>query len=415
VGILFERSQRTQTWGSLPPVPPYLGAEGDGGGSLSSSPGLALQVSAVWACQSLLANSVSMLHLDAFREGPQVPVKLPKQPQILVNPSGNMTQSQWLHQIEMSLTGRGNFFGLVSARDGYAYPTQIDPINPDRVDVRQDDDGRLLFKVRLGKGVSRDVPSADMFHILGLTEPGGVVGLSVLQMAARTISLARSAQKFSSDFFDGGGIPKAVVQSNQQIDQSQAKTIKDRLMAATRNREPITLGDGLTYTAIQVKPEEAQFLATQAYTDTQIARFFGVPPAMIGAPEGSNMTYSNREQRAIDFLTFGVGFWLRRIEDAITSILPANQFVKFDTSALLRTDVETQAKVHVQYLAGKALAPSEVREDLGRPAMTDAQKAEADLVPLTITPLGGAKALPNQPAPGQPAPVPVNDQGAPNA
>ena len=73
------------------------------------------------------------------------------------------------------------------------------------------------------------------------------------------------------------------------------------------NREPAVMGAGLRYERIQVSPEEAQFLDTQRFTVEQIARIYGVFPEMIGgATSGSNVTYANREQRAADWLTFGL-------------------------------------------------------------------------------------------------------------
>jgi HK97 family phage portal protein len=208
-----------------------------------------------------------------------------------------------------------------------------------------------------------------------------------------------SSRKFAQDFFDGGGVPKAVLQSTMDITQEQARTLKERLAAATRNREPVALGSGVEYKQISVRPDESQFLETQGANISEIARIFGVPAEMVGGKVGSSMTYSNVEQRSLDFLTYGVSMWMRRIEDAFFPLLPQPQYVQFDTSALLRTDAETQAKVRVTYVAGKVLPPSRILTEMAQPPLTDDEKAELELVPLTVTPTGMPKALPN---PGTP-------------
>lgn len=138
---------------------------------------------------------------------------------------------------------------------------------------------------------------------------------------------------------------------------------------------------------------------------------------MIGGSEGGSMTYANVEQRSLDFLVHCIQPWLQRLEQAIGAVLPAGVYVKFDTGALLRTDAETQAKVHVQLLAGKVLTPTEVRASYDLPPMTPAQKTESDMVPLSITPLGAPKGTPAlKELPGAPAPVPATDkQGASDA
>jgi HK97 family phage portal protein len=289
-------------------------------------------------------------------------------------------------------------------------------LNPDLLDVQQDQDtGKLTYKLIK---TQTEIPPDDVWHLPGLTMPGAAIGLSPITYAAATLGLDLGARQFASDFFNGGGIPKAVLESDMPVNQEQAKTLKERLMGALRAREPIVLGAGVKYTPISVRPEESQFLLTQQATATDVARFFWIPADMIDAPSGKSMTYANREQRSLDFLVYSVAHWLKRIEDSISLLLPQPQFVKFDVRELLRTDVETQAKVFIQYVAGKVYAPSEVRQKLGEPPMTPAQKQEADLVPLTITPKGEPKAMPGQvEEPGtNVAPVPVKDQqtGGPN-
>jgi HK97 family phage portal protein len=245
----------------------------------------------------------------------------------------------------------------------------------------------------------------------GMTMPGMKLGLSPISYGAATMGVDLSSRKFANDFFEGGGIPKAVLTTDQKVDQTQAKTVKDRLMAAFRGREPLVLGAGLKYEMISVKPEESQFLKTQEANVAQIARFFGVPPEMVGGSGGHSMTYANVEQRSLDFLTYSLAPWLKRVEDALSPLLPNPQYVKFRVEDLLRTDAHTRAQVDMFQIAAKVKTPTEVRDGYGLPPMTDAQKAEANMVPLGIGPLGRPTALPglNTP-PGPAAPTPPNDQ-----
>lgn len=399
-----------------PPIPPAPGVNMYGQTTLGSNPDSALMVPTVWACVGLIANAVSMLPVETFeRTASGIPNRL-DDPPLLTAPFSDMTQSEWVHMLVVSLLLRGNGIGRVIARDRLQRPTQVQLLNPDRVKIDVDPVKGTLSYTLLGP-TQIPLPTADVWHVRGLTLPGGRVGLSPISYAAAALGIDIASRQFAQDFFAGGGIPKAVITSDRDINQEQGRTIKERLLAATRNREPITLGQGLGYTAISVKPEESQFLLTQQLTVSQVARFFHVPAGMVGGSEGGSMTYANVEQRSLDFLVHCIQPWLRRLEDALSALLPANQYVRFDTGALLRTDAETQAKVHVQLLAGKVVTPTEVRASYQLPPMTPDQKAEADMVPLTITPLGGAKALPAIKTPPGPASTdPANDpQGASNA
>ncbi|GAC1610321.1 MAG: phage portal protein [Mycobacteriales bacterium] len=393
MGLFFGRETRAAApWIPEPAIPPFLGANMSGSVDVSSSPTTALTVPAVWACVSLLAGAVSSLPLETFRKSVDpVPGQVPKRitdPPLVTSPDDEMTQSEWLHMLMVSLLLRGNAIGMITARDYDLRPKSVKLLNPDDVRMSVDRAGKLIYKMGTGDVA---IPSQDVWHVRGLTLPGARIGLSPISYAAAVLGIDLSSRQFANQFFDGGGIPKAVLESDQQVTQEQARTIKDRVMATFRGRDPLVLGLGLKYTQIQVNPEEAQFLGTQQANVAQIARYFGIPAAMIDGPSGGGMTYSNTEQRGIEFLTYSLAPWLKRVEDAMFTLLPGQQYVRFNTQQLLRTDAETQAKIAVQYLAGKVLTPTEIRATLGLDPMTQKQKDEVALVPLDITAIGGAR------------------------
>jgi HK97 family phage portal protein len=306
---------------------------------------------------------------------------------LLKRPDGTMTQSAWLHMLMVSLLLRGNAFGLIDRDPRTLQPVNVHLLNPDAVNVRVDPDtGSVSYW--WAKRSNAQIPADRIWHLPGLTLPGSSVGLSPVSYAAAVLGLDLSSRQFASGFFEGGGIPKAVITSDQQVNQEQARTIKDRIMASFRGRDPLVLGLGLGYQAIQVRPEESQFLATQQANVAQICRYFGVPAAMVDGPAGGGMQYSNTEQRGIEFLTYSLAPWLRRIEDALSLVLPGTQYVQFEVKNLLRLDAETQSKVDLLDLAGKVVVPSEIRARRGLPPMTEDQLKEAAMVPLSISPLG---------------------------
>lgn len=400
-----------------PPIPPFLGADPSGSTSAASNPDGALAVPVVWACVNLLANTVSTLPLDLFRTtgGSEVPSKVTA-PKLLVSPFPGVTQSEWVHQMMVSLLLRGNYYGRITDTDvATGFPTQIQSLSPDRVRVTTDGDGMLSYKLLAASGsVWVDVPAEQIFHVRGMTLPGGVVGLSPIQYAAATIGLDISSRKFAGDFFEGGAVPKAVLTGEQRLTQEQSRTLKDRLLASLHNREPIVLGAGVSYTPIQVRPEESQFLLTQQANVSQIARYFSVPAEMVGgASTGSNITYANLGERNIHFLQFCLNFWLKRIEDAFFPLFPRSQYVKFRVEELLRVDPHTRAEVDVLMVAGKIRTPSEIRATYGAPPMTPDQLKEADMVPLKVGPMGRPAAAPavQPPADEQAPPAPPATQG----
>jgi phage portal protein BeeE len=115
---------------------------------------------------------------------------------------------------------------------------------------------------------------------------------------------------------------------------------------------------------------------------------------MVGGESGGSMTYANVEQRNIEFLTYSVAPWLKRIEDAMFPLLPGAKYVRFNTGALLRTDLATRYQAHAVGIAAKFLTPDEARAFEEMPPLTAAQKALLELVPLEVTPSGKPKSVP---------------------
>jgi HK97 family phage portal protein len=198
--------------------------------------------------------------------------------------------------------------------------------------------------------------------------PGAPYGLSPVQNARQSIAAGIAAESFGSQFFTAGGNPNAILYSESELSAEQAAGIKSAFTAATSmNREPAVMGAGLRYERIQVSPEEAQFLDTQRFTVEQIARIYGVFPEMIGgATSGSNVTYANREQRAADWLTFGLMPYLVPIEEALSSLLAPAERVRFNVDGLLRSDLSTRYNAHASAIRAGWMSVNEARaiEDL---------------------------------------------------
>lgn len=346
----------------------------------------ALQVSSVWACIRLLSDAVSMMPLHGYTMQNGIRVPTPD-PTLIVKPSADATTTEWVYMTMVSLLLRGNFYGRVTLRDSMGYPTQVEPMDPDKVNLQTDSSGRTTYSYD-----SQVIPTSEVVHIRAFRLPGRARGLSPIQYAAATINTDAAASGFGLDFFTNGAHPSGILSTATTLTQDQALTAKERFIAAVKGREPAILSGGLSYQQIQVKPEESQFLATQEYGVREIARIFGVPPEMIAANSGSSMTYANVEQRALDFLTYSVQPWLTRLEAALAQLLPGHRHVRFDTSILTRTDFLTTMQATAIGIASKQETPDEARALRDLPPLTQPQKDLLDLVPLEVTPTGRPKA-----------------------
>jgi len=344
----------------------------------------ALRLSAVWACVRLLSDTISSLPIHTYRGDEQVPT-----PKLLDEPAAGVPTHDFLYAVMQSLLLRGNAFGLITARSGAGLlPSQVELVHPDNVSVTLAPDTNAVV-YRIG-GIEFD--PADVWHVRAYAMPGTVLGLSPVSYAAESIGLGLAAQQYGAEYFSAGGVPVGTldVESDQWDD-----TANDSLTEVWRNwrrdgrrRGRVPILRGVKFNPVSINPEESQFLETQKFNVSQIARVYGVPPEMIGAEAGNSLTYANVEQRSIDFVRYCLNPWLVRLDHALGRLLPSTLSVKLNADAILRADTKSRYEAHQIALQAGFMTVDEVRE-------------LEDLPPL----------------PASPAPVstPGNGQGTPAA
>jgi HK97 family phage portal protein len=296
-------------------------------------------------------------------------------PPLLREPTIVGTVRDWVFRCMVSLLARGNAYGLVTDFTGDGFPSYVEWLHPDEVDVADNLATHRPTFLWNGKPVAFD----KLIHIPYFTVPGRVLGLSPIQAFAMTTETGLLSQTYGRDWFKNGGVPSAVLETDQDVALEQAKLIKQRFKEAAKGREPVVMGAGTKYHQISVNPAEAEYLSTLKATATQIANIYGIPPEMLGGETaGRSITYANVEQRGLDVINFGERPYLIAIEEAISKVLPEPQFVKFNVDAYNRADVKTRYEAHAIALGGSNNEPfktvDEVRELEDLPPMPESEK-----------------------------------------
>lgn len=338
----------------------------------------AMRQSAVWGALVLRANLISTLPIDVYRYVEGIQVELPKPP-ILINPGGaRVGMREWLFSTQMDLDRVGNCYGIIREIDGAGRPRRIDLVSHADVVVRVRDDV-ITYKIK-GTVYSED----EIWHERQYTIPGLVVGLSPIAYAAWSLGLWQSAVEFGMEWFGNNGqIPYGHLKNTAKIlGDGEADRAKKRYKAAVEGGDLFVTGKDWDFSSVNAPAADAKFLDAQGYSDLDAVRFFGVPGDLVDvATKGSSITYANITQRNLQFLIMNLGPAIVRREDALSRLLSAPRFVKFNTEALLRMDPETATKLLLAETGNRPItAPSEARALRNRAPFTPEQLAELELL-----------------------------------
>lgn len=348
-----------------------------------------------FASVRVLAEQVSALPMQSFRQDGDIAKKI-TDGQLVKSPSVIDRRTTWVRKAVISLASRGNAYGIITGFDGLGFATGIEWIPPSEVYV--DDLNPIAPRYYWSSTANgyHEIPRERIVHIPWFVEPGRVEGLSPITAFARSIGVGLHAQEYGASWFQNGGVPPATFKNTQKtVSTEQSEEITARLVASLRSGRPLTYGADWEFNAIEISPEEAQFIQTMKMNATQIAAIFGIPPEWVGGETGGSLTYNSPEQNSLHVYTTVLLPWLTLLEDHLSYLLPERQFVKFNPDAILRGDTKTRYEAHKVAIDAGFLTVDEVREMENRPPLPK---------PRTPKPI---------PVPG--AQVPATDPADPNA
>ncbi len=344
-----------------------------------------LQVVAVHAATALIAGIASELPAHVYRGRMQERQQLPT-PSWLEDPDGSgHGLEDWSYRVVMSWLLRGNVYGDVLQRSTAGYLQQVAVFHPDTVSGRLTSSGAPAWSTS-GREVS---DPAQFLHRRVNPIPGSLQGLSPIAYLQTTIGLQATANRFGLQWFRDGAHPNALLTNTETaLDTDQARAAKDRFLAALRGtREPVVLGKGWQYQALQIAPEESQFLQTQNWSSAECARIFGPGIAeVLGYESGGSLTYTNVQDRGVHLLTYSVGKWLRRLERLLSEFLPRPQYVRLDRDALLETSTLQRYQAYQAALSNGWRTINEVRGDEDMPPVPWGDKPLALSTPAAPAP-----------------------------
>lgn len=310
----------------------------------------ALQLTAVYACVRILAESVAGLPLHLYRykgDGKEKATDHPLYRLMYTKPNPEMTSFVFRETMMTHLLLWGNAYAQ-KIYNGRGEIIAVYPLMPNKMRVMRGADKKIVYQYTYNDddavGETRTVTLSrhEVWHIPGLGF-NGLIGFAPIAMTKNALGMAIATEEYGSKFFANGAQPSGVLEHPGTIKDVERlrQTWQSQYSGSGNAHKIAVLEEGLKYTPISIPPDQAQFLETRKFQIDEIARIFRVPPHMIGDLEKSS--FSNIEQQSIEFVKYTLNPWVSRWEQSmLCSLLTEKEqqtyFWKFNLDGLLRGD-----------------------------------------------------------------------------
>ena len=371
----------------------------------------AIQETTYFTCLKILSETMGKLPLKLYVEdaqGGRVNAERTSETDVILNrPNTFMSPSVFWSAMEANCHHYGNAYAWIqytTEREGRYGGTRVVkalwPMQSNYVTVYMDDAGVFGDKGKLyyryndpNSGTEYVFDQMQVLHMKTWLTWDGIMGKSVRDILATTITGAGYSQKYLEKLYESGLTASSVLQYTGDLDEKLRTKLQekyDSLLTGARNAgKVVALPVGMNLSPLNYKLTDAQFFELKKYSALQIAAAFGVKPNQINDYEKSS--YANSETQQLAFLVDTMLFRITMNEQELNyKLLSEQQRIdgyqyKFNEKVILRADAETQMKTLTSAVNNGIYTPNEARQYLDLPSQDGGDQliVNGNYVPLT--------------------------------
>lgn len=323
------------------------GAYGMGGVSVTEE--LALSNPVVFDCVNILMDAVGQTPALLYeRTGPtgdeRQRVSGSLAYRLREQPNDDQTAIEFKREMQQAASLYPHAYAEIEWRG--SEPVNIWPRHPMRVRVERTDQGKRYGYLDPETSTWRPILPSNMLRI---------PGRPVLRHAGQTLSQALMLQRYSTRLFGRGVRASMLISTSpEEVWTQQAKDkLRDEIRAEAGGPENaggiLILDQRLKPTPMGMTNQEAELSALLTGLVGDLARWWRIPPYMIGLLESGTVSYASVNTQGVDFVVYCLGPWLAGWEQAMQRDLIVrkdSQFVEFLTASLLRGTTKERYEVY---------------------------------------------------------------------
>lgn len=170
-------------------------------------------------------------------------------------------------------------------------------------------------------------------------------GNGLLVDGGEIFNLALAQINYESNLMKSGALPTGILKSTSRLTMPAIERLRESWSSlysgSSKAGKTIILEEGLDYQQITLNPNELMFNEAKKSVNADIAKLFSIPESLINA---SANKYSSNEANRISFYQNTISPLLNSFEEAFSSILENENFLRFSTEDLLRATEEERVK-----------------------------------------------------------------------
>lgn len=327
--------------------------------------GSALALSAVYRAVSIVSGSIAGLPLRTLRDVEGVRTRTGSFLDDPGKPIG-MTPFEWKETVLAHMLLHGNAY-LRHIFNGAGSIVGLQPIHPLCVTVEWDRQapGGKLYTATLESGQRETFDATTLTQIMALSLDG-LKGLSAIAIARNSLGTAIAGDRAAAKLFSDGALISGMVSpKDADLTEDEAKTIKESLerrISGWENAGTIAvMNRQLEFTPWTMSAEDAQFLESRRFQIEEISRWFGVPPHLLSQTEKQTSWGTGVAEQNRGLARYTLSPWTQRIEEKLSTLLPAPRFCEFDYAGFVRPTPEVEIDLLIKQVDAGLMTINEAR------------------------------------------------------
>lgn len=333
-----------------------------------------LAVSSVFACVKVVSETMAQMDLEVVeRVGKtnKVNTNHPNYWLLHAAPSPYYNRFEWVQGMMAYALLWGNAYSKI-VRDRFATAKEFKILPAWEVTPKLTERGKLYYEWQSKDGVEI-ILAEDMIHLKNLGT-NGFVGMSPIEIQRENLGIELAKMNHDGAFYQNGAKASGVLMTPGNMgskERNNLETSFEKANSGSKNRfKTIILEEGVKYQQLTIPQNDAQFLESKKFSQSEIAGWFRVPPHMIGNLTDAN--YSNVDAQDRNFAKTCIVPWVERLQQELDRKLffdaeRGRLRTQFNLDDLIKGDMKTRYEAYQLGISAGFIKPIWATEAEGWP------------------------------------------------